>query len=520
MDASFGNRLNSVRVHADAEAGRLNADLAARAFTVGSHVFFGAGQFRPSTQSGERLLAHELAHTVQSTGDAPTVRRTLDEAKNYASTNGIPGIVTSADVADYINDRSQPMARRQQLLAAHDDGLSDDQKLKLTVEPDATASVPSLVVVPLPGHDPEAAAQAMAKVIMNLDIAAIFLKKLRSEDLLAFASTAKVTMGIAQDFARLYLPAYEDRFQFHLATKGRLLVEPLEEKWGGKKHEGRPHATSGWKWYQAGRIGAKAGPIVLGAIPDYREMRDYTTYMRDEKGAKTIEENARYLMAYPWSLLVNAALLTGAIHARRTVIGATDPLNKEKLWGKQYGVTVYGRELIQLVLQHGYLPGEQTGLQYPEPAVSGGIALHAPTLDPDEPGRPATIFDAETALKDNPKYQEASLEGTTLVDDLAGKISPTSYSKIVNNPKQLGEVENKKKQVNKRYVAFRKTLGIYHTDGVPKPGINALIAEVLEDIYHGKKNAMVAVSPSELEGFIAKAHLGGVKDLDKLPKVD
>jgi hypothetical protein len=39
----------------------------ALAYTVGRHVIFGAGQFRPGTTEGTRLLAHELAHVAQQT---------------------------------------------------------------------------------------------------------------------------------------------------------------------------------------------------------------------------------------------------------------------------------------------------------------------------------------------------------------------------------------------------------------------------------------------------------------------
>jgi hypothetical protein len=40
-------------------------NLNARAFTAGSNIFFGEGQYQPHTAQGRRLLAHELAHVVQ-----------------------------------------------------------------------------------------------------------------------------------------------------------------------------------------------------------------------------------------------------------------------------------------------------------------------------------------------------------------------------------------------------------------------------------------------------------------------
>src|SRR5262249_20269494 len=41
--------------------------LGARAFSVNERIFFGAGQYQPSTAGGRRLLAHEVAHTLVST---------------------------------------------------------------------------------------------------------------------------------------------------------------------------------------------------------------------------------------------------------------------------------------------------------------------------------------------------------------------------------------------------------------------------------------------------------------------
>ncbi|BBO82241.1 hypothetical protein DSCO28_28070 [Desulfosarcina ovata subsp. sediminis] len=56
---------SKVNVHTDNEAAQMNQALGARAFTYGRDIFFGAGEYAPETQSGEHLLAHELAHVIQ-----------------------------------------------------------------------------------------------------------------------------------------------------------------------------------------------------------------------------------------------------------------------------------------------------------------------------------------------------------------------------------------------------------------------------------------------------------------------
>jgi hypothetical protein len=70
LEPRFGHDFSRVRIHADAKAAESARAVAAHAYTVGSDVVFGAGRYTPGTESGRRLLAHELAHTIQQ-GAAP-----------------------------------------------------------------------------------------------------------------------------------------------------------------------------------------------------------------------------------------------------------------------------------------------------------------------------------------------------------------------------------------------------------------------------------------------------------------
>jgi hypothetical protein len=68
MEARFGVDFAPVRVHTGPEAARLSADLDAIAFTHGRDIYFAPGAYSPATHSGQRLLAHELAHVLQQGG--------------------------------------------------------------------------------------------------------------------------------------------------------------------------------------------------------------------------------------------------------------------------------------------------------------------------------------------------------------------------------------------------------------------------------------------------------------------
>ena len=65
MESRFGHDFSQVRVHTGSEASHAAGAIRARAYTFGHEIVFGAGQYAPATEAGERLLAHELTHVVQ-----------------------------------------------------------------------------------------------------------------------------------------------------------------------------------------------------------------------------------------------------------------------------------------------------------------------------------------------------------------------------------------------------------------------------------------------------------------------
>jgi hypothetical protein len=65
MEPRFDHDFSRVRVHADGAAAASARSVDALAYTSGSNVVFGEGQFAPESTCGRRLLAHELAHVIQ-----------------------------------------------------------------------------------------------------------------------------------------------------------------------------------------------------------------------------------------------------------------------------------------------------------------------------------------------------------------------------------------------------------------------------------------------------------------------
>jgi hypothetical protein len=73
FEPRFGHDFSQVRVHTDARASDSARAVDALAYTLGRDIVFAHGHFTPRTVSGQRLLAHELAHMIQQSVAAPQV---------------------------------------------------------------------------------------------------------------------------------------------------------------------------------------------------------------------------------------------------------------------------------------------------------------------------------------------------------------------------------------------------------------------------------------------------------------
>ena len=65
MESRLGHNFGRVRVHTDAQAAESANAVHAQAYTAGHDIVFGDGRYAPHSVEGKKLLAHELAHTIQ-----------------------------------------------------------------------------------------------------------------------------------------------------------------------------------------------------------------------------------------------------------------------------------------------------------------------------------------------------------------------------------------------------------------------------------------------------------------------
>jgi hypothetical protein len=95
FEGSLAADLSGVRVHTGADSVAAARAVSARAYTVGQDIHFAAGAYAPTDPSGEHLLAHEVAHTVQQAGGAPVRQHKLE-----VSSPGDPAEVEADRAAD------------------------------------------------------------------------------------------------------------------------------------------------------------------------------------------------------------------------------------------------------------------------------------------------------------------------------------------------------------------------------------------------------------------------------------
>ncbi len=140
FEPRFHSDFSRVRVHTDTQAAQSAQSVNALAYTVGHDIVFGSGQYAPGTNAGQRLLAHELTHTIQQgSGSGHTLSRlTLSHASDAAEQEA------DAAASSLLDEKAQqPQLRMEANLSRQE---------KKTAEPKAAAPAveecPKTITIP------------------------------------------------------------------------------------------------------------------------------------------------------------------------------------------------------------------------------------------------------------------------------------------------------------------------------------------------------------------------------------
>lgn len=140
FEPRFGADFSRIRIHHDERAGRSARAVNAHAYTLGNHIAFAAGRYAPGTPEGKRLLAHELAHTIQQQGvQARRSDISAERTSGYRRLERDASVAAGAAVADR---PAKPLraAPRPTLSRADED------------TPDPVTVKPATNTNPLPAH--------------------------------------------------------------------------------------------------------------------------------------------------------------------------------------------------------------------------------------------------------------------------------------------------------------------------------------------------------------------------------
>ena len=115
----LGHDFSLVQIHTDTKAATSASSVGALAYTAGSHVVFGSGQFAPSSAQGRRLLAHELTHTVQQgpqTSPPQTIGPVFDPLESEATHNERLVQAAGPNLNRLLGLKASPLAIQRQLV--------------------------------------------------------------------------------------------------------------------------------------------------------------------------------------------------------------------------------------------------------------------------------------------------------------------------------------------------------------------------------------------------------------------
>lgn len=118
IEPRFGHDFSQVRIHTDGSAAASAEAVSARAYTAGSDIVFGVGEYQPGSSDGQRLIAHELAHVVQ---------------QRAGSVSGVPigGGLAVSEPGDRFEREADTLAARETPAPASASGQQQTQPLVL-----------------------------------------------------------------------------------------------------------------------------------------------------------------------------------------------------------------------------------------------------------------------------------------------------------------------------------------------------------------------------------------------------
>ncbi|MBZ0170216.1 hypothetical protein MELA_00262 [Candidatus Methylomirabilis lanthanidiphila] len=176
MEPRFGHDFSQVRVHTDTKAAESTRAVNALAYSVGHNIVFGAGRYPANSLEGTYLLAHELAHVLQS-------------SKSTQATSPVPALVAhpQAKQTQILSDSRSSSSERQadRMAQAIMSGFATTETpvpaTGIHLQPEGGAGGPASL--PPAAPPPTPTRRSMAELLMEWDGAGILNSPFRPSDI-------------------------------------------------------------------------------------------------------------------------------------------------------------------------------------------------------------------------------------------------------------------------------------------------------------------------------------------------
>jgi len=94
FEPRFGLNLTDICIHTGARAAESAQAVDALAYTVGTQLVFDAGQYAPGTHAGAKLLAHEIAHSIQQQAPGALLQREPTRPRAATASQSVSDVST------------------------------------------------------------------------------------------------------------------------------------------------------------------------------------------------------------------------------------------------------------------------------------------------------------------------------------------------------------------------------------------------------------------------------------------
>jgi hypothetical protein len=132
FEPRFGQDFSNVRVHTDSTAAKSAKSINALAYTTGNNIVFNEGQYALGSQSGQRLMAHELTHVVQQGGISNAKIQKFESAEHVeigdATGQSVSGYILLDSHNRDLPNRTSPIAQWAPTMQALFNGGNTEQK--------------------------------------------------------------------------------------------------------------------------------------------------------------------------------------------------------------------------------------------------------------------------------------------------------------------------------------------------------------------------------------------------------